>query len=141
MLYIDVTTNSNYTDKTLNVSVIGIKALHVYSYDLEFKTLVDSSWSGTEQRRDQWSRPRRTWTLDFKKTPELGKKLEQFFIDCMGKKKAFMFKWNTTNDEGNNLGGDGNWYKVRFDTDKLSTKVNELGYREVTNLKLIEVLN
>lgn len=140
MYNLDISTNEDYYDYELNQEVIGIAALQVYSYSISYKTLIDEKFTGNEQRRDVWSQPRRTWTLEFQKTPELGRKLENFFKDCLGRRKAFRFKWVKENADGEDMGGDNEWYYVRFNTDTLTTEIDYLGYRHQT-LEIIEVRN
>lgn len=140
MYNLDISTNEDYYDHELNQEVIGIAALQVYSYSISYKTLIDEKFTGNEQRRDVWSQPRRTWTLEFQKTPELGRKLENFFKDCLGRRNAFRFKWVKENADGEDMGGDNEWYYVRFNTDTLTTEIDYLGYRHQT-LEIIEVRN
>lgn len=140
MYNLDISTNEDYYDYELNQEVIGIAALQVYSYSISYKTLIDEKFTGNEQRRDVWSHPRRTWTLEFQKTPELGRKLENFFKDCLGRRNAFRFKWVKENADGEDMGGDNEWYYVRFNTDTLTTEIDYLGYRHQT-LEIIEVRN
>ncbi len=140
MLGLDITTNTDYKAAG-NLEVWGITALQLYSYTLEFNTLVDEKWTGNEQRRAQWSEPRRTWTLKFQKTPAGGRKLEEFFKQVKGKYRAFKFKWaRIYADDGTDNGGDDNWYYVRFDSDSIQFTMNYMGYREVS-INLIEVRN
>ena len=51
MLGLDITTNTDYKAAG-NLEVWGITALQLYSYTLEFNTLVDEKWTGNEQRRE-----------------------------------------------------------------------------------------
>lgn len=138
MIGLDITTNSDY--KSGDMDVRGIMASQVYSYSVEYKTLVDEKWSANEQRRAQWSHPRRSWTLEFQKTPEGGRKFEEFFHECRGRFKAFKFKWSKTYEDLNDMGGDDVWYTVRFDSDSLTQTVDYLGYR-VWQVKIIELRN
>ena len=94
MLGLDITTNSDY--KSGDLEVRGIMASQVYSYTLDYKTLIDEKWSANEQRRAQWTYPRRSWTLEFQKNAEGGRKFEEFFKECRGRFKAFKFKWSKT---------------------------------------------
>lgn len=126
----DITTNTDYKDYETGAEVWGIAAAQVYSYKLEYNTLIDEKWSANEQRRAQWDAPRRTWTLDFKKTPAAGRKFEDFYKAVMGSFKAFKFKWSKYAEDGTDMGGDDNWYTVRFSSDTLSVNVNYMGYRE-----------
>ena len=58
----------------------------------------------------------------------------------MGRRTAFRFKWVKENSDGEDMGGDDNWYYVRFNTDKYSTQIDYYGYRHTT-LEIIEVRN
>ena len=77
MIGLDITTNENYVQG--DMEVWGITALQVYDYSLSYNTLIDEKWTANEQRRAKWTNPRRVWTLEFKKTPEGGRKFEEFF--------------------------------------------------------------
>lgn len=140
MIGLDVTSNSDYKDVANGVEAWGIMALQVYSYTLSYNTLVDEKWTGNEQRRQQWTYPRRKWTLEFRKTPDGGRKLENFFKEVRGQFKAFKFKWSKTYEDGTDMGGDDQWYYVRFASDDLQSQINEMGYRVVT-IDLLEVRN
>lgn len=140
MLGLDATVNANYKDDTENIDVWGIQAQQVYSYNVKYNTLVDEKWTGNEQRSPVWSKPRRKWTLEFKKSAEGGKKLEEFFNICKGRYKTFKFKWNSTFSEDNSEWyGDNKWYKVRFDTDELKYEIDYLGYI-TCKLDIVEVV-
>lgn len=139
MVGLDITRNSNYTDSASGTELIyGIKALQIYSYTLSYNTLVDEKWSGNEQRRSKWTNPRRKWALEFQKSPSDGRKFEEFFKLVKGKFSTFKFKWSSTYSDGLDMGGDGKWYTVRFDSDDLKIEVDYLGYRHFT-IDLIEV--
>ena len=96
------------------------KQAHVSA--VEFNTIVDSTFTGGEQRRDLWSTPRHKWQLDFEKNQIDRQALMTFFINQKGKKNAFNWVWDS------NKGGDGNTYLVRFDMDELDFKIFEMGY-------------
>ena len=138
MLGMDITTNGDYKNGDLEVR--GIVASQVYSYTLDYKTLIDEKWSANEQRRAQWTHPRRSWTLEFQKNAEGGRKFEEFFKECRGRFKAFKFKWSKTYEDLTDMGGDDEWYTVRFDSDSLTQTVDYLGYR-VWSIKIIELRN
>lgn len=57
----------------------GVKCLRTYTASIEFKTIIDDHFSGNEQRRDQWTTPRRGWVLEFEKTPDTARIMEKFF--------------------------------------------------------------
>lgn len=140
MIGLDVTSNSDYRDDSIGVEAWGITALQVYSYTLSYNTLVDEKWTGNEQRRQQWTYPRRKWTLEFRKTPDGGRKLENFFKEVKGQFKAFKFRWASTYADGTDMGGDDQWYYVRFASDDLQFNVDYMGYR-VATIDLLEVRN
>ena len=140
MIGLDVTSNSDYRDDSIGVEAWGITALQVYSYTLSYNTLVDEKWTGNEQRRQQWTYPRRKWTLEFRKTPDGGRKLENFFKEVKGQFKAFKFRWASTYADGTDMGGDDQWYYVRFASDDLQFNVDYMGYR-VATIDLIEIRN
>lgn len=79
----------------------------------EFKTMIDEYFSGSEQRRNQWSTPQRSWVLEFEKNSTDWNAIMDFFEARKGKYEAFNWEWAT------DKGGDGQTYLVRFDTDKL----------------------
>lgn len=140
MIGLDITTNEDYKDVANGVEAWGITALQVYSYTLSYNTLVDEKWTGNEQRRQQWTYPRRKWTLEFRKTPEGGRKLEEFFKEVRGQFKAFKFKWSKIYEDGTDMGGDDQWYYVRLASDDLNFNMDYCGYRTAT-IDLIEVRN
>lgn len=140
MLGLDITTNQDYTDGNSGVEVWGIVALQLYDYTISYNTLVDDKWTGNEQRRSQWTLPRRAWTLEFQKDAEGGEKFERFFKEVKGKFKAFKFKWSKYYEDGTLLGGDDQWYYVRFNSDDLKVEVDYMGYRHFT-MEIIEVRN
>lgn len=140
MIGLDVTSNSDYRDDSIGVEAWGITALQVYSYTLSYNTLIDEKWTGNEQRRQQWTYPRRKWTLEFRKTPDGGRKLENFFKEVKGQFKAFKFRWASTYADGTDMGGDDQWYYVRFASDDLQFNVDYMGYR-VATIDLIEIRN
>jgi len=107
------------------------KQAHVSS--VQFNTVVDETFTGGEQRRDLWSKPRLKWTLDFEKDQVDREALVNFFSTQKGRKYAFSWTW----DSGK--GGDGQTHTVRFDTDQLDFSVLEMGY-STFSLTLVEVV-
>ena len=79
-------------------------------------------------------------TLEFKKTPEGGRKFEEFFKLCKGRFRAFKFKWSNYYSDSYDMGGDNEWYYVRFNSDELKVNVDYMGYRTFT-IDIIEVRN
>ena len=88
-----------------------------------FNTDVDKTYSGGEQRKNLWTVPRRKWVLEFAKNETNTNAIIDFFIARKGKFEAFSWVWASTHSTtGEDLGGDGNTYTVRFDTDNLNIK-------------------
>lgn len=101
-------------------------------YSIEFRTIADAVFTSRNSKKTYWELPKRKWTLNFQKTPEVRKKLEQFFIAKRGKFRAFKWTWAV------DRGGDGKTYNVRFDTDELNLDIFDCGYADFS-LDLIEV--
>lgn len=138
MEYVDFTTNKDIYYEELGRTVIGLKAQDEYSTTVEYKTIIDESFSGNEQRRAQWRKPRRRWTFQFQKTPKAGKKFRRFFEARRGRYEAFKFLWRNNKLNGEQFGGDDNWYTVRFESDTLNTGVDYYGFMNY-EMTLIEV--
>lgn len=140
----DILDTSKNTSFDVNAGLVtkvtcGVKCLMTYTASVEFKTLVDDHFSGNEQRRDQWTNPRRSWILEFEKTPANAKIMIDFFIRQKGKKRTFYWKWDSVVD-GLNTGGNDVTYKVRFDTDKLDLTYMEMGYNTF-KVPIIQVMD
>lgn len=99
----------------------------------EWNTIIDDMFSGNEQRRNQWSNPKMSWKLDFDKAPENTTAVIAFFNARKGKFEAFNWVWSI------DMGGDGQTYLVRFDTDKLDMDMFK-GYSEFS-LPIVQVFN
>ena len=138
MLGLDISTNENYTDGNEGLDVWGIVAVQVYDYNISYNTLVDEKWTGNEQRRAQWTYPRRSWTLEFEKDALGAEKFEKFFQTVKGKFKAFKFKWSKYASDGSPMGGDDKWYYCRFNSDDLKCSVDYYGYRTF-QIEIIEL--
>lgn len=133
--------NQDFDSSTSLVTSItcGVKIQKTYTASIEFKTLVDEHFTGNEQRRDQWTKPRRSWVLEFEKTPDNARIMEKFFIRQKGRKRAFQWKWDKYVD-GYDTGGDDATYTVRFDTDKIEFNIMEMGYRTF-KVTIVQVMN
>lgn len=103
-----------------------------YTASVEFQTIVDEKFTGSEQRRDLWTNPRRKWVLEFDKNKVDREALVNFFIAQKGRKKSFNWAW------ASDKGGDGNTYIVRFNSDAMNLDIMELGYSNF-KLELVEV--
>ena len=93
-------------------------------FSIEFRTIADAVFSARNSKKTYWELPKRKWTLNFQKTPEVRKKVEEFFLSKRGKFRAFKWTWSTEK------GGDGKTYDVRFDTDELDLDIFNFGYSE-----------
>ena len=112
-----------------------------YTTSIEFNTIIDQTFSGNEQRRDQWTNPRHSWSLDFEKNNINMQAVMAFFTQQKGKKLSFNWTWLAAHPvTGENMGGDGNTYLVRFDIDKLDFKILQMGYGTFT-IPLVQVFN
>lgn len=105
-----------------------------YTASVEFQTIVDEKFTGSEQRRDIWTNPRRKWVLEFDKNKVDREDLVDFFIAQKGRKNSF--KWTWAADKG----GDDVEYTVRFNSDSINLDVMELGYSNF-KLELVEVFD
>lgn len=121
------------------VEVFNIKYNRAHASTVEFKTDIDSEYTVHEQRACMQTNERNSWTLEFEKTPSNFQNVRSFFIRHKGKFKAFSWQWKETDDLGRYIGGDGLFYNVRFDTDKLDFKINELGYKTFS-IPIIQVV-
>jgi Conserved hypothetical protein 2217 (DUF2460) len=103
-----------------------------YVASAEFNTIVDTTFTGGEQRRGVWTDPMKSWSLDFEKTEVDWNSVLSFFISQQGRLTAFNWVWDSTK------GGDGNTYLVRFASDSLDLSVLEMGY-STFSIKLMQV--
>lgn len=117
------------------MDTFNIKYNRAYQSSIQFKTQITNEYMGNEQRNSLWTNPLSSWTLQFEKTPEAFNQLKAFFIAQKGKYRAFYWKWEV------NRGGDGQTYKVRFDTDTLDAAIqvtNHNGYATFS-VKIVQV--
>lgn len=105
----------------------------VYVSSIQFNTIVDETFTGSEQRRDLWTNPRHKWTLEFEKDKVDTVALIEFFELQKGKRNAFSWTWEA------DKGGDGHTYLVRFDSDQLDLNILEMGY-STFSITLVEVI-
>jgi hypothetical protein len=117
-----------------------IKYNRAHASAVEFKTEVDGEYTAHEQRACMQSIERNSWTLDFEKTPTTFETMRSFFIAQKGKFRAFNWQWKKQDENGRPLGGNDLWYIVRFDTDKLDFKINELGYKTFS-VPIVQVMS
>jgi len=104
-----------------------------YKGKISRKTVIDNLMTANVKTYQRWLGDRKSWTLEFDKNLATRQLLEQFFIAKKGKLKSFEFLWLES------MGGDGNTYRVRFDTDVLDFEIGAKGYGKF-QLQLVEVL-
>ncbi len=101
-------------------------------FSLNFSTIIDKILTAQNNRKAYWDRPQKSWTLKFEKSAKVRKKLEDFFIAKRGMFRSFEWTWKEE------LGGDGNTYTVRFDSDILDVNIDAYGFGSF-EIKLREV--
>ncbi len=112
-----------------------------YQVSSQWHTIVDEVYSGGEQRRNMWTNPRKKWTLEFDKNSTDTNAIMAFFNARKGRYEAFNWVWQATHPiTGENLGGDGTTYSVRFDDDSLNFEHLALGYTKF-QITFVEVKN
>lgn len=111
-----------------------------YQVCSQWNTIVDSVYSGGEQRRNMWTNARKKWVLEFDKNQTDSYAVMAFFNARKGRYEAFNWIWQATHPlTGENMGGDGVQYTVRFDHDELNFEHLALGYNKF-QITLVEVL-
>ena len=112
-----------------------------YQASSQWNTVIDTVFSGKEQRRNLWSSSRKKWILEFNKNDTDMAAILAFFDARKGCYEAFNWTWQATHpDTGENIGGDDVQYLVRFDDDQLSFEHFVLGYTKF-QITLVEVKN
>jgi hypothetical protein len=92
-----------------------------YKVSSQWNTIIDEVFSGKEQRRNQWSASRKKWVLTFDVLESDVDAILAFFDARKGRYEAFNWVWQETHPtKGNSMGGDGETYLVRFDSDELN---------------------
>jgi len=110
-----------------------------YQISSQWNTIVDEVYSGSEQRRNLWTNSRKKWVLEFSKNDTDTNDIMTFFNARKGRYEAFYWTWQDVHPvTGENMGGDGNIYTVRFDQDELNFEHLALGYKKF-QLTLVEV--
>lgn len=92
---------------------------------IDFYTVIEKVFTARREAKAYWDSPKKSWTLTFEKTPEVRKKLEDFFVAKRGKFHSFTWVWEKER------GGDGKAYNVRFDNDILTSEVDFKGYGNI----------
>lgn len=110
-----------------------------YQVSSEWKTVLDEVYSGSEQRRNMWTNARKKWVLKFSVRHASATDILAFFNARKGMYEAFNWTWQDTHPvNGNDMGGDGVEYLVRFDMDELNFEHVFLG-NQTFQITLVEV--
>jgi phage-related protein len=110
-----------------------------YQASIMWNTAIDDVYSGGEQRRNLWTAPRRKWILEFSKNSTDTNAIMDFFNARRGRYEAFLWTWQDVHPvTGENMGGDGRTYTVRFEDDELNLEHLALGYTKF-QITLVEV--
>ena len=110
-----------------------------YQVSSEWKTIIDEVYSGSEQRRNMWSSPRKKWVLRFSVRHSSATDILAFFNARKGRYEAFYWTWQDTHPvTGVDMGGDGVQYLVRFDMDELNLEHVFMG-NQTFQITLVEV--
>ena len=110
-----------------------------YKISSQWNTIVDDIYSGSEQRRNLWTNSRKKWVLEFNKDDTDTAAILAFFDARKGRYEAFYWDWQDTHPiTGEEMGGDGSQYTVRFDQDELNFEHLASGYKTF-QITLVEV--
>ena len=102
-----------------------------HGYELGYVNDLDDMLTNHRQADHHYG-PRRRWTLEYECSPATFQALQAFFIDKKGQWAAFNWAWPLA------IGGDGNNYIVRFDTDELRIN-HKIESHGMVRFSLIEV--
>ncbi len=111
------------------MSEFSLQPDFVLTESIRFNTLVSQFENGSEQRRQKWTTPLRSFTLKF--TNRLGSEMQtvkDLFIAKFG--KASSFTWTNPNDSVE--------YTVRFEDDSLQYDLKAFNVYDF-EVKLVEV--
>lgn len=111
-----------------------------YKISSQWNTAVDEMFSGNEQRRNLWTNSRKKWTLEFDKNHTDFNSILAFFDARKGRYESFNWVWKDIHPiTGEEMGGDGNTYLVRFDDDELNFEHIRKGYTKF-QITFVEVI-
>jgi phage-related protein len=111
-----------------------------YQISSQWNTVIDDLYSGSEQRRNMWSNSRKKWVLEFTLDDTDITAVMAFFDAMKGRYEAFNWVWQATHpDTGEEMGGDGITYLVRFNDDELNFDHIVMGYKKFT-VTLVQVI-
>lgn len=110
-----------------------------YKVGSKWNTIIDDTYSGGEQRRNMWTNSRKKWILEFDKNGVESSDIIDFFDARKGRYEAFYWTWQAIHPlTGENMGGDGKQYLVRFDDDELDLEHIRKGFTTF-QITLVEV--
>jgi len=121
------------------ILTFNIAYIRAHKGKKRFNTAIDAQYTKHEQRNKLWSKPRRSWTLEFEKGISDFDALDEFTDAVAGRYRAFYFHWRKTDAYGRNLGGDDQVYLVRFDTDEFDFSFDGLSGKKMT-LPIVQVM-
>ena len=107
-------------------------ALEELTHCIHYSTVKDLLLTSHNNRVACYDAPLRRWVLTFQKPAADFLALEEFFNACKGRFRSFNWTYPLSH------GGDGQTYRVRFDSDTLEASRSYEGYGR-TQLALMEV--
>ena len=111
---------------------LSAAALEEHTHCIHYSTVKDLLLTSHNNRVASYDTPLRRWVLTFQKPAADFLALEEFFNACKGRFRSFNWTYPLSH------GGDGQTYRVRFDSDTLEASRSYEGYGR-TRLALMEV--
>ena len=111
---------------------LSAAALEEHTHCIHYSTVKDLLLTSHNNRVASYDTPLRRWVLTFQKPAADFLALEEFFNVCKGRFRSFNWTYPLSH------GGDGQAYRVRFDSDALEASRSYEGYGR-TQLALMEV--
>ena len=111
---------------------LSAAALEEHTHCIHYSTVKDLLLTSHNNREASYDTPLRRWVLTFQKPAADFLALEEFFNACKGRFRSFNWTYPLSH------GGDGQTYRVRFDSDTLEASRSYEGYGR-TQLALMEV--
>ena len=111
---------------------LSAAALEEHTHCIHYSTVKDLLLTSHNNRVASYDTPLRRWVLTFQKPAADFLALEEFFNVCKGRFRSFNWTYPLSH------GGDGQTYRVRFDSDALEASRSYEGYGR-TQLALMEV--
>ena len=111
---------------------LSAAALEEHTHCIHYSTVKDLLLTSHNNREASYDTPLRRWVLTFQKPAADFLALEEFFNACKGRFRSFNWTYPLSH------GGDGQTYRVRFDSDTLEASRSYEGYGR-TRLALMEV--